>query len=228
MPSWLTYGIGIVALFTVGCTTTPLPRPIYRDMATIIAIQQDTKAGTGHNHPAQISPDLLQQVLGGIHIQSRKSFPGSSLITGGSQPTAAFSKEDLAICTPHLSQGLAKAQPSELVTFYRRISTSSVGLGITSGGLFVRGQHLYVILANARTLPSEGMREGLLSEIDPVENPLLPISRTSFRATFMPATSLVPEDERWAWPYIDQGRVVVIDLVQFMRDRRAHMPHSAP
>jgi hypothetical protein len=127
----------------------------------------------------------------------------------------------------HLSQALAEAKPEELVTFYRRVSTSTVGLAITSGGLFVHGQHLYVILANDRTLPSEGMSQSIVSEIDPVENPLLPISRTSFRVAFVPATSMVPEDERWPWPYIDPGRLVVIDLVQLAREMKLQAPISS-
>jgi hypothetical protein len=39
---------------------------------------------------------------------------------------------------------------------------------------------------------------------------------------------MVPEDERWVWPYIDQGRVVVIDLVQLGRDMRSPAPRAAP
>jgi hypothetical protein len=72
------------------------------------------------------------------------------------------------------------------------------------------------------------MSQSIVSEIDPVENPLLPISRTSFRATFVPATSMVPEDERWAWPYIDEGRVVVLDLVQIAREIKAGRSSSHP
>jgi hypothetical protein len=193
---------------------------VYQDSATTVRIQLDSKAGNGHSHPAKISPDVIQQVLGGVKTQSRKSLL-PSILTGKTELVAAFSKEEQAFLAPRLSQALAEAKPEELVTFYRRISTAAVGLAITSGGLFVHGHHLYFILANNRTLPSAGMDGTIVSEIDPVENPLLPISRMSFRATFEPATSVVPEDERWTWPYIDQGRVVVLDLAQIARDRRA-------
>jgi hypothetical protein len=76
-------------------------------------------------------------------------------------------------------------------------------------------------------LPSEGMSQSIVSEIDPVENPLLPINRTSFRVAFVPATSMVPEDERWPWPYIDPGRLVVIDLVQLAREMKLQAPISS-
>jgi hypothetical protein len=210
-----------------GCATGPLPRAVYQDPTTIIRIQFDSKAGQGHDHPATVSPDAIRHVLEGMRVQSRSSFV-PSLLTGGASSSAAFSKEEQDFLGPHLSRALAEAKPDELVTFYRRISTPAVGLAITSGGLFVHGRYLYVILANNRTMPSEGMSQSIVSEIDPVDSPLLPISRTAFRATFVPATSIVPEDERWVWPYIDQGRVVVIDLVQLGRDSRSQKSHTSP
>lgn len=217
----------IMMSFVVGCTAGPLPRVVYQDPATVIRIQSDSKAGQGHSHPVTVGPDAIRHVLDGMRIQSRKSFV-PSILTGDAPLVAAFSQEEQALLAPYLSSALAAAKPDELVTLYRRVSTPAVGLAITSGGFFVHGQHLYVILANNRTMPSEGMSQSIVSEIDPVESPLLPISRTGFRATFVPATSIVPDDERWAWPYIDQGRVVVIDLVQLGRDSRSQKSQNLP
>ncbi len=217
MQNWKILAAGIVVALTMGCTTAPPPRAVYQDAATAVKLQLDNKAGAGHSHPATISPDVIQHVLNGMRIQSRKSVV-PSILTGDAPLVPAFPKEEQVFLARYLSQALAKAKPEELVTFYKRVSTSAVGLAITSGGLFVHDRHLYVILANDRTLPSDGMSQSIVSEIDPVENPLLPISRTSFRASFVPATSMVPDDERWAWSYIDEGRIVVLDLAQVARD----------
>lgn len=227
MQVWKVLQLGAVMSLLVGCTTAPPPRVVYEDVSTAITIHPDNKAGTGHSHPSKISSDALRHILAGVRIQARSSFV-PSILTGGAPLAVAFSREEQTLLAPRLSQALAEAKPEELVTFYRRVSTSTGGLAITSGGLFVHGQHLYVILANNRTLPSEGMSQSIVSEIDPVENPLIPISRTSFRATFVPATSLVPEDERWAWPYIDKGRVVVLDLIQVDREMRTDRSISHP
>jgi hypothetical protein len=223
MQVWVVCALGVVVSLSVGCTTAPPPRALYQDTATAISLQQDSKAGKGHSHPAKVSPDELRHILAGIRIQSRNSFV-PSILSGEASLVAAFSKEEQALLARHLSQALAEATPGELVTFYRRVSTSAIGLAITSGGLFVHGQHLYFILANDRTSPSEGMSQSIVSEIDPIENPLLPISRTSFRATFVLTTSIVPDDEQWAWPYIDPGRVVVIDLGQLARENKLQTP----
>ncbi len=228
MRSWMILcALGGVVSLGVGCTTAPPPRTIYVDGATAVRIQPDHKAGKGHSHPASLKPDVIQQILAGVRIQRRGSFV-PSVLTGDEPLVAAFSKEEQAFLAPHLSQAFAEAKSDELVTFYRRLSTATTGLAITSGGMLVHDQRLYVILANCRTLPSEGMNQNIVSEIDPVDTPLLPISRTSFRAAFVPGTSVVPEDERWHWPYIDQGRVVAIDLVQLARDLRQSHPPSAP
>lgn len=223
MQLWMPCVAVAAVSLMAGCTTAPPPRAVYRDAATVIAIYPDSKAGPGHSHPAHITPETIQRILNGLRIQSRKSFV-PAILTRDAPLAAALSKEEQSALAPHLSRALATAQPNELVTFYRRVSTSTVGLAITSGALFVHHQHFYVILANDRTLPSEGMSQSIVSEIDPVDNPLLPISRTDFRATFEPATSIVPEDERWHWPYIDEGRIVVIDLRQLERDLRQPRP----
>jgi len=225
MQAWAVCALGVAVSLSVGCATAPPPRALYQDNTTAINLQSDSKAGKGHSHPAKVSPDELRHILAGIRIQSRNSFV-PSILSGGASLVVAFSKEEQALLARHLSQALAEAKPEELVTFYRRVSTSTVGLAITSGGLFVHDRHLYVILANDRTLPSEGMSQSIVSEIDPVENPLLPISRTSFRATFVPGTSMVPEDERWPWPYIDPGRLLVIDLAQLAREMKLQPPIS--
>ncbi|MDP1948075.1 MAG: hypothetical protein Q8L77_11310 [Nitrospirota bacterium] len=225
MQAWVVSIVGVLVSLSVGCATAPPPRAVYQDNATAIKLQFDSKAGTGHSHPAHVSLDELRHILAGVRIQSRSSLI-PSILTGDASLIGAFSREEEIFLARHLSQALAEAKPDELVTFYRRVTTATVGLAITSGGLFVHNRHLYVILANNRTLPSDGMSQSIVSEIDPVENPLLPISRTSFRATFVPATSMVPEDERWPWPYIDPGRLVVIDLAQMARDMKLQPPIS--
>lgn len=227
MQVWMRCVVVVVTSFIAGCATGHPPRAVYQDPSTVISIQSDTKAGQGHSHPAAVSPEAIRYVLDGMRVQSRSSFI-PSIMTGGASYGMAFSKDEQAVLAPYLSQALAVARPDELVTFYRRVSTSAVGLAITSGGLFVHGQHLYIVLANSRTLPSEGMSQSIVSEIDPVDSPLLPISRRAFRAAFIPATSMVPEDERWGWSYIDPGRLVVIDLIQLGRDMRSLALSDAP
>jgi hypothetical protein len=219
--------IPLCILALVGCTSAPPPRTLYHDQTTLIRLQVDERAPSVHTHPAQIGADEIAEVLRGIRVIARKGMVWS-FVAGAPQANPAFSPGEIQSLSPKLSRALAQAKPEELVTFYHRVSDANLGLGITSGGLFVQDTHLYVVLANNRTMPSEGMSENRVYEIDPVDSPLLPISRSSFRVAFAPATAAVPSDEWQAWPYVDQGRIVVIDLAQLARDIKSPSAASTP
>lgn len=202
-----------------GCGTAPPPRDYYQDQITSIRLAIDDRAREPHAHPARVSTEAMVRVLSGVRIERRGGILGS-IITGRSEQSPAFSPTEVHALAPKLSMALAHARPDELVTFYRRVSDASLGLGITSGGLFVQGSHLYFILANNRTMPSEGMNQNMVYEIDPIDSPLLPIARAGFRVAFSPGMAVVPIDERRSWPYIDEGRIFAVDLVQLEREFR--------
>lgn len=210
-PPWV--GSVLVALLVLaeGCASSPPPRELYRDSLTSIRLEVDERRNGEHGHPARVSTEQMAAVLNGVRVISRKGMIGS-MVMGEAQAAAAFSPMEIQALAPQLSHALAQAKPEELVTFYRRYTDVSVGLAVTSGGLFVQDQHLYFILANDRTLPSDSININMMYEIDPVDNPLQPISRNSFRASFVPSYVLVPPDERRPWPYIDEGRILAVDL----------------
>ncbi len=202
-----------VLCFQYGCSSPPPPRTSYQDPITSIRLYIDERTGAGHTHPGHVSADQMARVLGGMRVVPRSGYI-SSLITGQPQANPAFSSGEIQILAPKLSRALAEATAQEVVTFYRRFTDASVGLAITSGGLFMQGSHLFVILANNRNLPTEGMNQNIVTDFDPIDSPLIPISRTSFRVEFTPGTAVVPPGQRQSWPYIDEGRILAIDLQQ--------------
>ena len=213
--------------FQYGCSSPPPPRTSYQDPITSIRLYLDERAGAGHTHPGQVPPDQMARVLSGIRVVPRSGYI-SSLITGQPQANPAFSSSEIQILAPKLSRALAEATAQEVVTFYRRFTDASIGLGITSGGIFVQGSHLFVILANNRNLPTEGMNQNMVTDFDPIDSPLIPISRTSFRVEFTPAIAVVPPGQRQSWPYIDDGRILAIDLQQLTGDQKAAPPAAKP
>ncbi len=195
----------------LGCAATPPPRTSYQDPITAIRLYIDDHTSLSHNHPGAVSSDQMARVLGGLRVVPRTGFIGS-LITGQAQANPAFSSTEIQVLAPKLSRALAEARPQELVTFYRRFSDASVGLAITSGGLFMQNGYLFMILANNRTLPTDGMNQNMVTDFDPIDSPLVPISRTSFRVEFAHPAAVVSSDKRPAWPYIDEGRILALDL----------------
>ncbi|MCC2642958.1 MAG: uncharacterized protein K0S45_3371 [Nitrospira sp.] len=210
-----------------GCSSPPPPRTSYQDPITSIRLYVDDRADAVHSHPAQVTVGQMTQVLNGIRVVPRKGFIGS-LITGETQANPAFSSTEVKVLAPGLSRALGEATPQELVTFYRRFSDASVGLAITSGGMFVQENQLLVVLANNRNLPTEGMNQNMVADFDPVDSPLIPISRTSFRVEFTPPMAVVPKDQRWDWHYIDEGRILAIDLQQLNHDMESAPAASKP
>ena len=217
----------IVLTNPYGCGSPPPPRTFYQDPITSIRLYIDEHAGTGHSHPGQVSADQIARILSGIRVVPRSGYI-SSLVTGQPQANPAFSSGEIQALAPRLSRALTEATPQEVVTFYRRFTDASIGLGITSGGLFVQGNQLFVILANNRNLPTEGMNQNMVTNFDPVDSPLIPISRTSFRVEFYPSTAIVPREQRPFWPYIDEGRILAIDLQELNRDHRNAAPVPKP
>lgn len=198
-----------------GCSISPPPIPIHDDPALLVAIEYDPRAGAGHSHPASVSNDIMAAVLRGLQLQGR-DVVGAFGLLGEDHGTAAFTDRDLiAGVASHLVVGLAKASPRDFVTFYFVQRDGQRTPLITSGGLFLRGHHLYVILANGRTSPSSIQYETTY-EPNTRSYPLVPIARFKFKAGFQPADARVATSEAKqvdGWEgYLDESKVVVVDL----------------
>lgn len=194
-----------------GCASLPPPQVVYHDALTAVQLRADPRAEYGHSHPAVISPEQMTQILDGVRVQNRRD-PLLSLMTGQPEAIPAFSTGEIRDLAPQLSKALAMATPQELVTFYRRVSDSEVGLGVTSGGLFVQEGNLFFILANHRNRPSDVMSQAVTYELDPADDPLLSLQAMSFAVSFAPAEAEVPRGARRPWRYVDPGKVVVVNL----------------
>ncbi len=204
----------IAAAMATGCASPPEPRVLYRDSISLVQLQHDPRAASGHSHPSALSVPLVTEVLAGLRVQKRGDIV-LSLITGDAEAVPAFSHKDIDDLAPKISQALGIAQPTEVVSFYRRVSDADLGLGVTSGGMLVKDGLLYVVLANHRSRFAEVMREGISYELDPVRNPLQSLRSRGFKASFVPEAVVAhPADP---WDYIDPGKVVVLDLRMLQR-----------
>lgn len=214
--SALTLGVGLLLGSAIACSSLPPPRAVYRDLSTAVELRADPQAGLGHSHPVTITPEQMTRILSGVRVQKRGD-PILSAVTGQPEVVPAFSAAEVQALAPHLSHALAMASPQELVTFYRRYSDASLGLGITSGGLFVQDHALYLILANYRNRPSDVMSQAVTYEVDPVDDPLLSLKAMSFSVSFSPPEAGSQPALRERWRYVDPGKVVVVDLERLQR-----------
>jgi hypothetical protein len=210
---------------TIGCSVSPQPIPIHESSGLLVELAYDPHAGSGHTHPTTVTAAQLATILHGIQLRGR-DVAGAFGLLGDDHNSPALTDRDIAALTPHLAAGLAKASPMDLVTFHLTQRDSQRAPLITSGGLFQRNQHLYIILANARTSPSSIQYETTYEPNSRI-NPLLPIARFRFATGYLPADwRVVTEDAKRAdgWDgYLDESKVVVVDLQRLAKS----LPHSS-
>ncbi len=205
-----------MGLWSGGCATGPAPIVIHKGRQEAVWLHFDPRAGTGHSHPASLTQDQMAAALKGMRVKNRDVVGGFDLL-GDKEGAPAFSGREILAVTPHLVQALRKASPRDIATFHLVASDPGRGPLITSGGMFVRNGHLYVILANARTSPSSTQYENTY-ESDLGDQPLLPIARFKFTVSFTPGDVLLEgRAARRAdgYPdYLDDSKLVVIDLAR--------------
>ncbi|MGQ0812510.1 MAG: hypothetical protein ACT4OO_14975 [Nitrospiraceae bacterium] len=217
-------GLGIVGMSLVACSQ-PAPIVVHETRTDSVWLTFDPEAGNGHNHPYAVSSERLAQVLRGVWVKPRDVVGGFGLLADG-QGSPAFSVSDVARLARYLAQALAKASPRDMATFYLVTGDPSHGKLITSGGLFVKDDWLFVILANARTSPSSVQYENTY-EFEARDQPLIPIARYKFTVGFSPAAAWIPNSQaRHAEGYeryLDESKLIVVDLSRLPAE-----PPSAP
>lgn len=204
-----------VIVFFSGCVTEPPPIVISEDKYQSIWLKFDPEAkGAGHSHPVTIQPERMVRILDGILVADRSQILGN--IKGKEQDWAqAFTAPQIKNLAPLLSEALRKASPKDMATFYFIVMDRERGKLVTSGGLFVRKERLYFIMANYRTAPASKVYETTY-EIETRDEPLLPTARYQFALGFRPQDVWIPNNvlrgldgyER----YLDESKLLIIDL----------------
>ena len=214
----LPFAFIIIVLVLYGCETSPSPIIVHQDTWNSVRIMYDPSADPPHDHPYNLTPAQLVQILKGMWVKERNRVIGFGLFME-EQGRPAFSNQEISLLAPYLSQALQKASPKDLVTFYILGNGGKQGSLVTSGGLYVQNGRLYFILANYRSAFSDAANINVTgTELDNRDYPLEPIRRYKFSVGFSPADSWIPYDRARSLPgyqpYPDPALRVVIDLTK--------------
>jgi hypothetical protein len=106
-----------------------------------LEFDRTVKTRSEYSHPISLTPEQAAAVQGGVRIEEPRAFVQGDIL-------AVFSDEEIAFFAPLIAQALSKARPEEVVTFYEARYLSAMRRAVTSGGLFVQGDVLHLILAN--------------------------------------------------------------------------------
>ena len=99
-------------------------------------------------HPVALGESEWAHLLDNIFIQEQKRL----LAHGVAQPAprSAFDEDEKRYLAKHLAEGFQKARPDEWVVFYLSHPREPGVVEIDSGGFFVEGERLHLIVANYR------------------------------------------------------------------------------
>lgn len=178
-------------LFSIsGCASSELPTlSIYDTPGVYVRLEVDSSWGTSHSHPADFRAEQIAQVLSGLLIE--EPLAKLPLLDDTSRPRRhpAFTEAETRMLAPLLAMALQRATPEEIVSFYESHPPSGMRREVTSGGLFVEGNELHVVLSNYRS-PTHYMADpGVADTTDDRLVPMRSIAPQRGRLDFDPASA---------------------------------------
>lgn len=184
-----------IVLLLTGCAGTPIfSRPVYQDPILTVRLQSPLYKAKEHsaanNHPITFTVQDLQSILQSLNIQREMSFLNYYVFRQEAIPQPVFPPDITELLAPPVKTAFAKAQSEEIVVFVMNRPREDGIPVITSGGLFVKGEQLTVILTHVEApMTSERKRKQVQ------ENPLTPLSDPDFHFVAGPSqTILTPTD----------------------------------
>lgn len=204
----------LLCALLAACAIPQVPsRTIYEDPVNYVRLEADRgyleEWPPSHNsHPAVLGPDVLRTVLQGLVIQEHRIWL-QRWIAGDAPFQPAFQEQDIALLSVQLAEALAQAKPSERVTFYLSEPQASTKRVVTSGGLYMKGSELHLILGNWQIvygIPTYGM-------IYDRRYPMRPTAAKGFDLFFQPHEAMRRTESSWIDGVLANGAdEVVIDL----------------
>ena len=211
-----------------GCAIPHVPsRIVYEDPVNYVRLEIDRKVlpdwpQSHFSHPVIVGKDVLRVVLSGVKAQEHRIAP-QRWLQGDAPLEPVFSDQDLALLSAELADGLAQAQYDERVTFYLSEPLTFSRRMITSGGVYVRGTELHLLLGNWRIIygvPTYGM-------IYDRRYPMRPTAAKGFDLFFEPAEAVVPQQSSLLDELLANSKdELVIDISKIRTPERAMSPSA--
>ena len=210
----------LAALLLLSACAIPIVpyRSVYEDPVNYVRLEVDDSVllpewpPSAHAHPKAMRVEDIARILGAISVKEhriwiQKWWQGEALL----EP--AFRPEQLALLSRQIAEALAEARPNERVTYYLSQPQTSVKRMITTGGLYIHGTELHVILGNWQVLygiPAYGM-------IYDRRYPMRPTVTKGFDLSFEPGEAIIAQRySLWDTLLANTDDELVIDLTKII------------
>jgi len=182
----------VLGLF--GCAIPHVPsRIVYEDPVNYVRLEEDRNVlpewpQSHFSHPATVSKGVLRAILSGLKVQEHR-VALLRWIQGEAPLELVFNDNEVALLSSEMADALALAHYNERVTFYLSEPLTLARRTITSGGLYIQGTELHLLLGNWRIIygiPTYGM-------IYDRRYPMRPTVAKGFDLFFEPADAVIPQ-----------------------------------
>ena len=190
--------LAFLAFGCVGLMSACSPRQfttitIYDTPAAYVRLEFDrtVKKGEEHSHPISLKPEQMAAVLAGVRIDEPIALVRGDILQRDPVPRVhpAFTNKDITLFAPLLALALSRATPEEVVTFYQTRAISAVTREVTSGGVFVQGDELHLILANYQSHTRYMADFGAAETEDDRRTPMQSLAPQEGRVDFEPESA---------------------------------------
>lgn len=224
--------IGLSAFAAVACVPGPFTTTtLYETPHAFVRLEVDPSAeqDRAFTHPLSIRPEQLAAVLHGVTIDEPATRLPIYDDTSIPRHHRAFDDNVIAFLSPLLSLGLERATPEEVITFYLSKDRPGGRREVTSGGLFVRGDDLHLVLANYRS-PTDYMADfGAADMADDRRTPMRSLAPQQGRLGFEPAAALRPPSSKgFARVFDRERRELIVAFKQLKSYPLNDLPLSRP
>jgi len=202
------------AVFLLGCAIPHVPsRTIYEDPVNYVRLEVDDAVlpewpPGHHDHPKVFTADQVDRVLKGMIVQEHRIWI-QKWIQGEAPIVPVFKDEEVKLLATQIAEAFAEAQYNERVTFYLSQPQTSVKRVVTSGGMYVHGNELHIILGNWQIvygIPTYGM-------IYDRRYPMRPTAAKGFDLFFQPAEAVIDQPSSlWDRALANDKDELVIDM----------------
>lgn len=210
-----------------GCAPAQFTTMTIFDTPTAFVRLEADSADPRHAHPLSITSEQMAVVLSGITVE--EPWAKLPIYDDTSQPHRhpAFTEKEITLFSPLLAVALSKATPEEVVTFYQSRYLSGTSREVTSGGLFVQGEELHIILANYRSPTHYSADIGVADTGDDRLTPMRSLAPQRGRLEFEPPSVKREETVSGFASMFRRDRRELIVLYKLLTPRPLRQPPAA-
>jgi hypothetical protein len=203
-----------LAALVAGCAIPQVPsRVVYEDPVNYVRLETDQNVlpewpPSYFAHPATLNEQEVRNILKALTVQEHR-VRLQKWFLGEAPRVPVFRDEEITLLVPQISEALTLARENERVTFYLSQPQTSIKRVITSGGLYIKGTELHVILGNWQIvygIPAYGM-------IYDRRYPMSPTAAKGFELHFEKESAVIRQKTSfWDWLLAHVKDELVIDL----------------